>query len=388
MVVSRLPGRGVGTASRRGVALIAILMLFAVASTIAIEVVHRQDYSRTRTINLLSWDKRYQYAIAAETVAIQGLIDDLEQDNSKNELLDDCEKEQWAVALPPTPYGDAILTASVQDLQARFNINWLVVDNAGQFERVPERRDQFSVLLQSLLSDSNLAQVLADEMADWLDSDNIVNGTQGAEDADYRLRRTPNMPVLHESEIRALRSFSLSAVEKPDFYQFLTALPESSKLNVNTASRLVLEAVLSATGGSGAASAIISGRESSPFKTVDDVLALPALSGLQPAQRQALEALLDVRSEYFQVIVDIEADEGTSRLVTRIKRPAQGRTAVYSRAIMPILGPLEPRCNPDYNQTSGSAQGGTQGGSSGGGAGGSSLGTSGSLLQGGAQGGQ
>ena len=337
-----------------GVALIAILLLFAVASTIAIEVVHRQDFFRTRTMNLLSWDKRYQYAIAAETVAIQGLIDDLEQDNSKSELLDDCEKEQWAVALPATPYGDAILTASVQDLQARFNINWLVADNGGQFERIAERRDQFASLLGALMSDANLAQVLADEMADWLDSDNIVNGTQGAEDADYRLRRTPNMPVLHESEFRALRSFSLSAMENPNYWQFLTALPESSKLNVNTAAKAVLEAVLSTSGGASVAQAIVSKRESSPFKNIDDVLALPEFGELQAEQRQALEALLDVRSEFFQVMVDIEADDGVSRLVTRIKRPAQGRTAVFSRAIMPILGPLEPRCNPDYNQGSGS----------------------------------
>nr|WP_231867833.1 hypothetical protein [Alcanivorax sp. HI0007] len=34
-------------------------------------------------------------------------------------MVDDCVEEQWAVQLPPTPYEDAMLSASVQDLQGR-----------------------------------------------------------------------------------------------------------------------------------------------------------------------------------------------------------------------------------------------------------------------------
>ena len=80
----------------------------------------------------MQWDKRYQYAMAAEVVAQQGLIDDLQDDQNNNALVDDCVEEQWAVQLPPTPYDDAMLSASVQDLQGRFNLNWLVTAQSQQ----------------------------------------------------------------------------------------------------------------------------------------------------------------------------------------------------------------------------------------------------------------
>ena len=342
-------------ADQRGVVLVAILVLFALASVIAIEVTHRQDHFRARTENLIGWDKRYRYAVAAEAVAIQGLIDDLEADSDSGEMVDDCSNEQWAVSLPPTPYADAILTASVQDLQARFNLNWLVKfdTDSNAYTRDSDRRDQLELLLQGMVDGQGLAATLADEMADWLDSDNLVNGVQGAEDPDYRLRRTPNMPILHESEMRALKSFTPQAISRERFWQFFTALPLDARLNVNTAPEPVLNAVFGQLGASGLAAAIVSQRNSAPFKTVQDVLALPQLGDLPADRRELLEKSIDVRSEYFQVMVDIRDDGGTTRLVSRIMRRAQGQTAVYSRAVLPIIAALEPACHPDYNAQSG-----------------------------------
>ncbi|HBC20478.1 MAG TPA: general secretion pathway protein GspK, partial [Alcanivorax sp.] len=99
---------------QQGVALIIVLMLFAILTTITLEIIFRQDRFLTRADNLLQWDKRYQYAMAAEVVAQQGLIDDLDDDRNNNAMVDDCVEEQWAVQLPPTPYDDAMLSASVQ----------------------------------------------------------------------------------------------------------------------------------------------------------------------------------------------------------------------------------------------------------------------------------
>lgn len=338
---------------QRGVVLVAILVLFALASVIAIEVTHRQEHFRARTLNLIGWDKRYRYAIAAEAVAIQGLIDDLEDDQAKSAMVDDCRNEKWAVTLPATPYEDAILSATVQDLQARFNLNWLVTFDAqtNEYTRVDARRDQLERLLGAVLvaqQGVGSASGLADEMADWLDSDNLVNGAGGAEDADYRLRRTPNMPILHESEMRALRSFQVDSVGNASFWQYFTALPETTKLNVNTAPQPVMDAVFGQIGAAGLGAAIMSQREKGPFDSIQDVLALGAASSLDQDQRQQLEDSIDVRSDYFQVQVDIETEEGMTRLTSRIKRPDQGQTAVYSRAIQPILGELEPACHADY----------------------------------------
>jgi|GEM_PF-268093 len=368
-----------------GSALVVVLLIFALAFALSVEIVYRQHHAQTRASNLLEWDARYQMAIAAETLAIQGLIDDLEDDSNNNELLDDCKTEKWSGPFS-FPYEDVVISASVQDLQGRFNINWLVkLDNTtGEYVRDPEAIQAFSALLAAVLPQSHAssATALANQMSDWLDSDFLVNGADGAEDAEYRAYRTANHPVLHESELRSLLSFDESlaaeiakqqaslnvALAKQDkatasgaaaaggggaqklpvpVWQFITALPGSSTLNVNTAPEAVLEALFSVYGASGAAQQVISSRQSRPYASVADIMSLSQVSALEQDKQSALQQRLGVATDYFQVNIDVQAESGLSRLVTRIKRPAGDPTKVFSRAMIPVLGALEQACNPD-----------------------------------------
>lgn len=338
---------------QRGMALIIVLMLFAILAAVATEVMFRQDRFRTRADNLLQWDKRYQYAMAVEVVATQGLIDDLEDDKRNNAMVDDCVEEQWAVELPATPYEDAILSASVQDLQGRFNLNWLGTASGPGFERNEENRERLRRLLEQVLPEPNKASLLSNEMADWIDTNNIVDNVEGAEDTEYRSRRTPNMAVAHETELRALRSFTVEDLF-PDMMMWglFTALPSGSKLNVNTAPQPVLDAVLGTMAGNDAAEAVMALREEGPIVNVDDVMALAPFTSLDDKQKQNLAGMLTVGSEYFQIMVDVEVDGQVSRLVSRLRRSSQGGpdgTRVFSRQVTPLLSPLEPACNPFYN---------------------------------------
>ncbi len=334
---------------QQGAALIIVLMLFAVLMTLSVEVLYRLDHFRTRTSNLLDWDQRYQYALAAEALAIQALIDDLEKDRSNSQLADDCVTDTWGITLPPTPYEGAVFTASVQDLQGRFNLNWLVTAQAGQLG--PEYlRNQDAIgfleqLLGATLPNPAKASVLAMEMADWIDSDNLVNGIDGAEDAEYRDRRTPNLPVAHESELRALRSFNAEDSGGAVFWSHLAALPNSTLLNVNTAPAKVLDAVLSSTVGNAGTQLILQQREQGAISDIAGLLAQAPFSSLQPDQRTALENMLTVKSEFFQVMIDVKTGDAVSRLVTRIHRPDNAETVVFSRQLVPLLSPLEPPCN-------------------------------------------
>lgn len=337
---------------QRGMALIIVLMLFAIIATLAMEILFRQNRFLNRADNLLQWDKRHQYAMAAEVVAQQGLIDDLQDDIKNNSQLDDCIEEKWAVQLPPTPYEDAFLSASVQDLQGRFNLNWLVAAEADGFTRQPDRVKELEQLLAVMLPEQSKASRLASEMADWLDSNNIVDEAEGAEDPEYRDRRTPNMPAAHESELRALLSFGATDMpEDPMLWGLLTALPPGTTLNVNTASQQVLDAVVGSMAGQEGTKAIMEARSEEPIASIDTVLALPAFAELEEDQKNALKARLGVASEYFQVMVDVEVDGQLSRLVTRLYRGGgEGEpTAVISRQVSPLLTPLEPACNPFYN---------------------------------------
>ncbi len=345
--------RSGGRRRQQGMALIIVLMLFAILAAVTTEVMFRQDRFRVRTENLLEWDKRYQYAMAAEVVAVQGLIDDLDEDRRTNQQLDECIEEQWAVQLTPTPYEDAILSASVQDLQGRFNLNWLVEANGAGFTRDDEARDMLQRLLQQTLPDPGKASILANEMTDWIDSNNIVDAVEGAEDAEYRLSRTPNMPVAHESEMRALRSFEVEDLfPDPTAWGLFTALPSDTALNVNTAPLPVLDAVLGPLAGSDAAEAVGSLRQEEPIEDIGTLMQQEPFSSLDADQKQALSDRLGVASEYFQVMVDVEVAGNLSRLVSRVRRSAGGGadgTRVYSRQVKPLLSPLEPACNPFYN---------------------------------------
>ena len=339
-------------AKQRGVALIIVLMLFAILATITLEIVFRQDRFLTRADNLLQWDKRYQYAMAAEVVAQQGLIDDLEDDRNNNAMVDDCVEEQWAVQLPPTPYEDAMLSASVQDLQGRFNLNWLITASGDEFIRNPRAIAQLTRLIEQTFPGEANASRLANEMADWLDSNNIVDSVEGAEDPEYRNRRTPNLPAAHESEMRALLSFRVAdQPAEPQVWGLLTALPLGTTLNVNTAPPQVLDAVIGYMAGTAAVQAVLDARQEKPVTEISELMKLPPLDDLSADEKNDLASLLGVSSEYFQVMVDVEVDGQLSRLVSRLRRAAgQGETtAVFSRQVSPLLTPLEPACNPFYN---------------------------------------
>ena len=337
---------------QQGMALIIVLMLFAILSTLMLEIMFRQDRFLTRADNLLQWDKRYQYAMAAEVVAQQGLIDDLQDDQNNNALVDDCIEEQWAVQLPPSPYEDAMLSASVQDLQGRFNLNWLVTAQNDQFVRDPQRIDQLTRLIDATFPDQTNASRLANEMADWLDSNNIVDGVEGAEDPEYRSRRTPNMPAAHESELRALLGFQVTdQPENSEVWGLFTALPLGTTLNVNTAPPQVLDAVVGSLAGTAAVQAILEARKEEPITEISTLMQEAAFNDLEADQKSDLASLLGVSSEYFQVMVDVEVDGQLSRLVSRLRRGSgEGQTtSVFSRQVSPLLTPLEPACNPFYN---------------------------------------
>lgn len=334
---------------QKGIALIAVLLLVALMVIIGTEVMFRQDRYFARTESLVGWDQRYQYAMAAEVVALRALNDDLAQDRNHSVLTDDCVNDFWAVHLPPTPYENAWLTASVQDLQGRFNLNNLVVQNGNDFERNPKAYARLVYLLQQLLETPNQAQTLASELSDWIDSNNLVDDMQGAEDGDYRWRRTPNIPVAHESEFRAVKSFTPTTFAEPEFWGLFTALPVGTKLNINTASSLVLEAYFADTVGSSATEYVVEQREEGAIEDIAALFASGPFAALEEEEQKALLEDFSVRTDYFQVMVEVRTGAQTQRLVTRLNRKESGEINVYSRQLVPRLIPMEPACNPFYN---------------------------------------
>lgn len=338
----------------KGVALIMMMLLLAMAVVIATQVMERLEQDRTRTENTLRLEQSYAYLLSAESLGVHALATDLLRDRQERDETDACTEKDWAQSIGPMPWDNGIFSVSIQDLQGRFNLNNLA--RTGQDgQRVIDRLqvERFKRLLRATLPESapaNAADALAEEAADWLDSNTLVDGLGGAEDTEYEDWRTGNQPFGHVSELRALHSATrelwLETDDKPLINRYITVLPEGTKINVNTAPREVLQALFP-TAGTAGADAIIGQRDKKPFATVDEVLQLPALASLPSAERNELKSGLAVNSEYFQVVSQVALGDRVARLVSAVYRPRQdGVALVVGRDLGATFEQPEQACNP------------------------------------------
>ncbi len=235
----RIPPRhlySVARARQRGVALITVLMVFAIASLIAGKVIMGKAVDTQRVAGMVNRTQAYYYALAAESLAMLALRQDDQNDVDDQEMADDLE-EMWASGAIPFEI-DSIGSVVVQiiDLNRFYNINNMLQGNGQVNDQELER-------FRHLLVELQLDPELADNLKDWLDSDDREAGYL-SESSAY-LEQTPayraaNRGMLDISELRLVNGF------KPEVLQVL--LPHITAvatvgvvpLNVNTATDYAL----------------------------------------------------------------------------------------------------------------------------------------------------
>lgn len=346
----------------QGVALVMVLLLLSMTVLIAAEVMERLEQDRTRTANVLLQEQAYAYLLSAEALGLHALAMDLAEDRKNNSDVDACTEKTWAVRLGPLPWDSGMFTVSVQDLQGRLNLNNLAVSRDG--ERALDRLqvERLKRLLRLVVPEEqvNDADALAEEAADWTDSNTLVDGLGGAEDTEYEAWRTGNTVFAEVSELRSLRAAKAAlwraADDKPLFSRYITALPEGTRVNANTAPPEVLQALVAGV-DSVAAQAIVTGRSSKPYATVEEVMALPALAALGAAEKKELQGAIAVSSEYFQIMSEVSIDGRTMRLVTDVYRARQGGVPlVIRRDLGQSFSAPEEACNPGWTDPEIAAQ--------------------------------
>jgi general secretion pathway protein K len=305
---------------QRGVALVTALLVVSLATIVAVAMATRLQVDVRRTGNLLHGEQAYAYALAAESWAEVILRRDAE--DSKIDTLG----ENWATALPPIAVEGGFVSGRIEDLQGRFNLNNLV--GADGKPSVPDL-EYFKRLLVLLEVEPGLATALLD----WIDADINATLPDGAEDDIYLLEDPPyraaNRPLVSTSELRLVKGFSpeIIALLAP----FITALPEPTALNINTASPLVLQA-LHAELATMDAEQIIEARGEDGFPELEAFLALDALAGLQ------LDVDVDIKSAWFSVLTDVRIGRGQAQLESRLQRTGNVLTVGYrvrTRRLLP-----------------------------------------------------
>lgn len=219
--------------------------------------------------------------------------------------------EAWARSMPPIEIEGGSVDGTITDEQAKFNVNNLADSNGVSEADVAAFR--------RLLARVNLPESLADAVVDWIDSDDAVTEPAGVEDVHYLALdpayRAANRHIADISELLLVKGFSHDRLRR--LAPYLTALPGSTKVNVNTASADLLAAILPGL-SAGGAKVLVAARDKEPFGSKMEFG--PRLS---EAAAKAANDLLDVRSDYFVV-------RGTVRT---------GRVAAGYRALLQRGGP-------------------------------------------------
>ena len=302
---------------QQGVALIMAIMAVSLASIAAVAMATRQQIDIRRAENVLNMEQVNMYVYGGEAWAGRVLTEDLK--NNKT----DSRSDDWARVLPPIPVEGGQISGSIEDRQARFNLNSLILSANRALAK-----QRFERLLDSL----GLSKGLADSLTDWLDGDFDVTLPDGAEDSEYLGNtnlpyRSANRPLAHVSELLLIKGFDREAYEK--LLPFICAISVNTAINVNTATKEVILALAKDLDDSEIES-LLEEQEKDGFENMNDFTGHTAFAGkgLSPEG-------LSLASQHFlltsnvligrarQQIESLLYRENGGRVIVRLRRPVE-----------------------------------------------------------------
>ncbi|MDY6943031.1 MAG: type II secretion system minor pseudopilin GspK [Pseudomonadota bacterium] len=292
--------------TQRGLALITAMLVVALATLLAVNIFDRHYVFVQRTASVINGDQAWAYAEGAE-LQTRGLLRRDQAGSDRDTLL-----ESWARPQPPLEIDGGTMEIRIEDLQGRFNLNNLVSGD----RPVDVQIAYFQRLLRLL----DLSPELVWPIVDWLDT-NMQPVPLGAEDGDYlRLEpayRTANRRFVSADELLLVRGMDRESYRR--LAPFVTALPESTQLNVNTAKPINLRALREGL-DEGWAQSVMAQQAADGFATVTDFL---QLMGERPGpdQGEATTAdLLGVRSQFFRMQAKVVLGESRLSMVSVLRR--------------------------------------------------------------------
>jgi len=291
--------------SLRGAALVSALLVVALATTLATNMIWRQDLWLRQVETRRDLAQARMLAIAAIDWARAVLAEDARTSNQY-----DHPSEPWGTKVPQLPAEGGEVGGEMSDEQGKWNINNLL--SAGKVSI-----DELEVF-KRLLDLVQLSPELAIAVADWLDGPKEAS-PGGGEDA-YYLGLTPpyrsaNREIDDVDDLLRVRGFDAASVLR--LRPYVTALPGYNKVNINTADAIVIAAELPGLSSSEAAK-IISNRDRIPFRDMTDFrnrLSIPQALSTSDSAR------LDTKSRYFTANVHArygQADLSCTALLDRL----------------------------------------------------------------------
>jgi len=303
----------------RGVALLLALLVLALLVALILEF----DTDARREYRDAAAFRDNFKATVLTRAAVQAARAVLQQDHLRDRQTGqayDGTTDLWAFPIEKYAIGDGLMTAQIEDERSKLNLNDLA---AGVDPNVKKTK---MLRLKRLFNLLQINPDLVDAIADWVDADDIPEAA-GAETVYYQsLRpsyRAANAPLQTLREIRLIKGMAPEIVDK--LLRYVTVYPQEgeSRVNLNTADFLVLQALdprISQT----MAGEIIQGR---PFKTVQDLDRISSFAEI--AKELRLLSLYDVKSNMFSAQMTLTVNETTKSGAVVLQRDeATGNSTV------------------------------------------------------------
>lgn len=317
-----------------GFALLQVLLVFAMLAVIVSQLQYAQRIQIERAYQSLFLGQAQAYIDSAEAIAQVGLKLDL--DNTSKDTFG----EAWNQPIGPLPLDEGSIALDLNDLQGRFNINWLHPDSGN----APAAMESMKRLLLEL----GLGADIAEELKKWFDKDS------GAEFdyLDMEPSYTPSFQLMADiTELRLLKSVDREAFAV--LAPYVSALPADAPLNINTASQPVMMALVSYIGQAEAQQLI----DARPEEGYDSVDALTNQALFQQNDAPLLLKNLSVVSYWFDLYSEVTLDDRTLIQRSRLYRDKDTGVVITQRsqsATEPNSAPEDPSL-PSTSGSSGSA---------------------------------
>jgi general secretion pathway protein K len=314
--------------SEDGAALLAVLLLVAAMSALAVGVMDDIRFGIRREENAEMIGQAKWYALGAETMARHRLA-----------LLTKANGAARAKALNGQwlqfPIDNGAIRARIASATECFNLNSVVQGAAENYTKRDLGMTQFAALMKSLGIAEFVAVSLSEALADWIDTDTARN-TQGAEDDSYiALRpsyRTSGALLSEVSELRAVRGFT------PELYTrirpFVCALPAAalSPININLLSPdrpELLAMVMENAIDKDTARRVLLSRPPNGWRSMDEFWNQPLLRNHLPGD--AALGQLALTSRYYTVEAAVDYAGGEAVLTSLFEQGAAGAFRLTAR---------------------------------------------------------
>ena len=283
---------------QQGLALLLAMLVVVLVTTVAVSILHEEKYTIRKVSHIQLTDRARLYALGLEDWARLFLRQDSE--DSEIDSLD----EDWATAIPGLPIDGGYLAGYLEDEQSKFNLNSVVVSDlwVERFRRLCRRLEVDEVFIPALM--------------DWIDDDFDVRYPDGMEE-NYPTYRVANREMVDISELLLVHNVTPEIYEK--LLPYITALPSTATINVNTASEVVFRSL----GEEGDSGQFIEEREEEAYSSVEDFIERLQLP-LDPEG-------LSVDTAFFRAYGQVVQGEQSFSMSTLIYREDNGKTRVLNR---------------------------------------------------------